>query len=136
MDCSIDGATDDDNIPIRGSCYKKIKHEYLFQTPTQKKITITYLFVTFSGLFKAEMSEDQDDVCNVYLSDHYVKNNKDFGNIGLDYETSKSFTVNYYHYHYSTENNVFIQNRSVIHSIRLIFFYFRCQLDLELFQLL
>ena len=54
------------------------------------------------------MSEDQEDVCNVYLSDHYVKNNKDFGNIGLDYETSKSFTVNYYHYHYSTENNVFI----------------------------
>ena len=48
----------------------------------------------FLGLFKAQMSEDQDDVCNVYLSDHYVKNNKDFGNIGLDYETSKSYTVN------------------------------------------
>ena len=48
----------------------------------------------FLGLFKAQMSEDQEDVCNVYLADHYVRNNKDFGNIGLDYETSKSYTVN------------------------------------------
>ena len=39
------------------------------------------------------MSEGNNNVCDLYLADHYVKDDKDFGNVGLDYETSKSFTV-------------------------------------------
>ena len=39
------------------------------------------------------MSVENNNACDLFLANHYTKNRKDFGNIGLDYETSKSFKV-------------------------------------------
>ena len=47
----------------------------------------------FTGLFKAKVSEDDDNKCNIYLDDHYIVNGKDYGNIGLDFERSRSYKV-------------------------------------------
>ena len=102
------------------------------------RITIFICVYQFLGLFKAQMSEDQDDVCNVYLSDHYVKNNKDFGNIGLDYETSKSYTVNCNLTTNST-NAIILKKIYLLLIIPIamsIPFGFRYLLDSGLFQLL
>ena len=50
-------------------------------------------FILFLDLFKARISERNNDACDLFLADHYIKNDKDFGNVGLDYETSKSYKV-------------------------------------------
>ena len=51
------------------------------------------IFYLFTGLFKAKVSEDNDNECNIYLDDHYIVNGKDYGNIGLDFERSRSYKV-------------------------------------------
>ena len=48
---------------------------------------------TLKGLFVAKMSESDINVCELYLTDHYIKDGKDFGKLGIDHETSKSFKV-------------------------------------------
>ena len=52
-------------------------------------------FVCSIGLFEARMSDTNKNVCELYLTNHYIKNGKDFGNLGLDYETSRSFKVRF-----------------------------------------
>ena len=73
-------------INIQDSCYLK-----------ELKL-IAYVTSFVSGLFKARMSEEDDNVCNLFLADNYIVKDKDYGNIGLDYEKSKSFKVQTHSY--------------------------------------